>query len=139
MKNFEEFVSLWKSETKDLKPRKEYSHLLFLVVCPDNIEWSFSVEKQCQTTTLMVSGGPTGASTGHDVQFCYRSEVNDFLKECKHTHAMIVSIGMVFDMVGHTDDLSADWRNDSMNQVTSITDFYDFVESEEYIKAHFEK
>ena len=97
--NFEKFVRTWKTETKDLKLRKEYSHLLFLVVCPDNIEWSFSVEKQCQTTTLMVSGGATGASTGHDVQFCYRSEVNDFLKECKHTHAMIVSIGMVFDMV----------------------------------------
>ena len=143
--NFEKFVRTWKTETKDLKLRNEYSHLLFLVVCPDNIEWSFSVEKQCQTTTLMVSGGPTGAGTGHDVQFCYRSEVNDFLKECMHTHAMIVSIGMVFDMVECTDDISAKWRNNfvearkrkiQLNQLTPITDFYDFVENGEYIKGH---
>ena len=118
---------MWKKQTKDVKIRKEFSHLLFLVVCPNKIVWDFSVEKQCQTTTFMVSGGPTGASTGHDVQFCYRKEVNKFLKNCSHTHAMIVSIGMVFDMV----DTSG-----SETPTTSITDFYDFVESKEYIKGH---
>ena len=145
MNSFDEFVSLWKSETKDIKIKNP--DLLFLVVCPDKLEWNFSVEKQCQTTVLMVSGGLTGASTGHDVQFCYRNEVNNFLKGCKHTHAMIVSIGMVFDMGGLADDLSAKWRNNFVeswvpyrkvlpNQLTTITDFYDFVESGEYIKAH---
>ena len=84
VKEFDAFVSLWKEQTAGVKIREEYSHLLFLVVCPDKVEWDFSVEKQCQTTTLMVSGGPTGASTGHDIQFCYRSEVNDFLKNCSH-------------------------------------------------------
>jgi len=141
--NFEEFVSLWKSETKDIKIRNP--DLLFLVVYPDKLEWNFSIDKQCQTTILMVSGGPTGASVGNDVKFCYRSEVTDFLKGCKHTHAMIVSVGMVFDMVNITDDVSAKWRNNFvegsngkiiLNQLTSITDFYDFVESGEYIKAH---
>ena len=127
VKEFDNFVSLWKEQTKDVKIRKEFSHLLFLVVCPNKIVWDFSVEKQCQTTTFMVSGGPTGASTGHDVQFCYRKEVNKFLKNCSHTHAMIVSIGMVFDMV----DTSG-----SETPTTSITDFYDFVESKEYIKGH---
>ena len=136
VKEFDEFVSVWKEQTKGVKIRKEYSHLLFLVVYPDEIEWDFSVEKQCQTTTLMVSGGPTGASTGHDVQFCYRSEVNDFLETCEHSHAMIVSVGMVFDTVGWTDDLSAKWRGGSINQVTPVTDFFDFVESGELVKGH---
>ena len=127
VKEFDNFVSLWKEQTKDVKIRKEFSHLLFLVVCPNKIVWDFSVEKQCQTTTFMVSGGPTGASTGHDVQFCYRKEVNKFLKNCSHTHAMIVSIGMVFDMV----DTSG-----SETPTTSITDFYSFAESKEYIEGH---
>ena len=142
MKNFEEFVSLWKSETKDIKIKEP--NLLFLVVYPDKLEWDFGIEKQTQTTTFMVSGGFTGASTGHDVQFCYRSEVNDYLKNCTHTHAMIVSVGMVFDMVGHGEHFDQRWRQNffesgkkrTPNQITTITDFYDFVESEEYCKGH---
>ena len=127
VKEFDNFVSLWKEQTKDVKIRKEFSHLLFLVVCPNKIEWDFSVEKQCQTTTFMVSGGPTGASAGHDVHFCYRKEVNNFLKNCNHTHAMIVSIGMVFDMV----DTSG-----SETLVSPITDFLKFTNSKELIKGH---
>jgi len=175
-KPFEEFVSLWKSETKDIKIKNP--DLLFLVVYPDKLEWDFGIEKQTQTTTLMVSGGFTGASIGHDVQFCYRSEVNDFLKDCSHTHAMIVSVGMVFDMVGYLsydDDSSYARRSDAAvkrsrtrlnkssaqiesedtsnsdyskwyaakqitprreNRISPITDFYDFVDSEEYCKGH---
>ena len=129
VEGFEHFVNMWKEQTKGVKIRKEFEHLLFLIVCPDKLEWNFSIEKQCQTTTFMVSGGSTGASTGHDVQFCYRKEVNDFLKKCNHTHAMVVSIGMVFDMVHPFSE-----NNDKL--VSSITDFYDFAESKEYIKGH---
>lgn len=160
MKNFEEFVSLWKSESKDIKiknpkdadgnhPKIKNRNLLFLVVYPDKLEWNFAVEKQTQTTTFMLSGGFTGASIGHDIQFCYRSEVNDYLENCKHTHAMIVSVGMVFDMVGGVSPEAAKlrkWRNDDDDHVynpysgedrlTPITDFYDFIESNEYCKAH---
>ena len=39
---------------------------------------------------------------------------------------MVVSIGMVFDMVGHNQG----------QQITPITDFYNFAESGEYIKGH---
>jgi hypothetical protein len=126
--NFKEFVNLWKSETKDIKVKKENSHLLFLVVYPDKLEWDFNIEKQVQTTTLMVSGGHTGAGTGHFVDFCYRSEVNNYLENCSLTHAMIVSVGMVFDMVStipHTG-----------KSKTAITDFLNFVDEEEYCKAH---
>ena len=109
LKNFDEFVSLWKSETSDIKIREP--DFLFLVVYPDNLEWSFAVEKQTQTTTMNVSGGWTGSAVGHDVQFCYRSEVNDFLKNCNHTHAMIVSVGMVFDMVTSETSTEGKWRD----------------------------
>tara|TARA_Y100000310_G_scaffold343860_1_gene453537 strand:+ start:479 stop:1780 length:1302 start_codon:yes stop_codon:yes gene_type:complete len=132
MENFKEFVSLWKSETKNIPTRnltqlliRNYK-LLYLVVYPDNLEWNFSVEKQTQTTTLMVSGGYTGAGIGHFVDFCYRSGVYDYLKNCTHTHAMIVSVGMVFDMV----------KTVAGKPVTPISDFIDFVNSEEYCKAH---
>ena len=54
-KPFEEFVSLWKSETKDIKIKNP--DLLFLVVYPDKLEWDFGIEKQTQTTTFMISGG----------------------------------------------------------------------------------
>ena len=129
VKEFDEFVSVWKEQTKKVKIRKEFSDFLFLVVCPDKLEWNFSIEKQCQTTTIMVSGGPTGASTGHDVQFCYRSEVHDLLKECSHSHAMIVAVGVVFDMVNTC--ASYDSR-----LISPITDFYEFVDSKELIKGH---
>ena len=133
MLNFNEFVSFWKTETKDIKiknlrkyPGPSAEMLLYLVVYPDLLECNFSVEKQTQTTTLMVSGGYTGAGIGHFVDFCYRSEVNDYLKNCTHTHAMIVSVGMVFDMVNTV----------GAKPITAISDFINFVESEEYCKAH---
>ena len=137
MKNFDEFVSLWKLETSDIKIKEP--NLLFLVVYPDKLAWDFAIEKQTQTTTYMVSGGWTGSATGHDVRFCYRSEVNSFLKNCNHTHAMIVSIGMVFDMVTTENPTESQWRKKfsvEPNQVTPITDFYDFVDSREYCKGH---
>ena len=126
MNSFDEFVSLWKEETKDIIIKKETSHMLFLVVYPDKLKWDFGIEKQTQTTTFMTSGGITGTGFGHDIRFCYRSEVHNFLLECNHTHAMIVSVGMVFDMTSSGGD----------ERVTPITDFYDFVESGKYIKAH---
>ena len=124
MNNFGEFVSLWKSETKDIEIKEP--NFLFLVVYPDKLKWDFGIEKQTQTTTYMVSGGFTGSGSGHDVQFCYRSQVNDFLSDSTHTHAMIVSVGMVFDMV----------KTVAGKPVTPISDFIDFVNNEEYCKAH---
>ena len=32
MNNFNEFVKLWQGQTKKVKVKKEYSHLLFLIV-----------------------------------------------------------------------------------------------------------
>ena len=126
LKSFDEFVRLWKIETEGIKVKEEFKNFLFLVFYPDNVEWDSSIDKQTQTTTLMVSGGLTGASTGHDVQLCYRSEIHQHLLNSKHTHAMVVSVGMVFDMTEHHKG----------NQISSITDFMDFADSGEFCKAH---
>ena len=126
MLGFDEFVSLWNEETKNIKIKKEFKHMLFLVVYPDKLKWDFGIEKQTQTTTFMMSGGATGSGTGHDIRFCYRSEVHNLLLNTNHTHAMIVSVGMVFDMVSSGGD----------ERVTSITDFYYFVESGLFCKTH---
>ena len=126
MNSFDEFVTLWLAETQDKKIYKRFKHMLFLVVYPDKLKWDFGIEKQTQTTTFMVSGGATGANGKHDVRFCYGSEVHDILLNCDHTHAMIVSVGMVFDMVSAGPE----------KRQTSITDFYDFVESGQFCKAH---
>ncbi len=91
MNNFDEFVTLWVGETENKKIYTRFKHMLFLVVYPDKLKWDFGIEKQTQTTTFMVSGGATGGNSGHDVHFCYRSEVHDVLLNCDHTHAMIVS------------------------------------------------
>ena len=126
MNSFDEFVTLWLAETQDKKIYKRFKHMLFLVVYPDKLKWDFGIEKQTQTTTFMVSGGATGGGTGHDILFCYGSEVHDVLLNCNHTHAMIVSVGMVFDMVSGGPE----------KRQTPITDFYDFVESGQFCKAH---
>ena len=126
MNSFDEFVTLWVGETHNKKIYKRFKDMLFLVVYPDKLKWDFGIEKQTQTTTFMISGGATGSGTGHDVHFCYRSEVHDVLLNCDHTHAMIVSVGMVFDMVSGGPE----------KRQTPITDFYDFVESGKFCKAH---
>ena len=118
--SFEEFVSLWNKDTP--KYKKNLKHLLFLVTYPDNLKWDFSVEKQTQTTTLMLSGGDTGAGSGHYIKFCRQSKVNDILKnEINCTHAMICSVGWVADMT---------------NLPTPIMNFNAFSQGDAYCKAH---
>ena len=98
--SFEEFISLWNRDilSKRKFQKKSLGHLLFLITYPDNLEWDFSVEKQTQMTTLLLSGGPTGAGTGHYLKFCRQSKVNDFLKEETNcSHAMICSVGWIAD------------------------------------------
>ena len=62
---------------------------------------------------LQTSGGVTGAGTGHDQKVCYLTELNDVLDTCdNYTHAMIVSVGMVFDMVCGTTAIQRFYRLD---------------------------
>ena len=99
MKSFEEFRELWEIEAQNpAHAIDELDHLIFIVMYPDNLEWSFIVEKQMQTTCLHTSGTATGAGTGHRQILCYQSEVNDILKKCSQTHAMINCVGMVFEL-----------------------------------------
>ena len=102
MKNFEEIKNFWLDSTKEIKPNKKQEPVVFIVVYPKKMEWDFASEKQLQTTLLQTSGGITGAGPGHNQKICYLTELNDVLETCdKYTHAMIVSVGMVFDMVNY--------------------------------------
>jgi len=102
MKNFEEFKDLWLNETNKIKIKKGFEHLVFIVVQPENLGWNFGIEKQLQTTLLQTSGGFTGAGTGHNQKLCHLTELNDVLDTCdEYTYAMIVSTGMVFDMISY--------------------------------------
>ena len=119
MKHFDEFKLVWEESQKQNKIK--FPHLIFVVVYPDKLEWDFGVEKQTQTTCLQISGGMTGAGTGHDVKLLYQSELYDFLKTCTQTHAMIVTVGMVFEMTASS---------------TAISEFHEFSKSKKFCKAH---
>ena len=122
MKNFEEIKNFWLDSTKEIKPNKKQEPVVFIVVYPKKMEWDFASEKQLQTTLLQTSGGITGAGPGHNQKICYLTELNDVLETCdKYTHAMIVSVGMVFDMV---------------NYPTSIQRFYNWTRTDEFCKGH---
>ena len=129
MKNFEDAKNLWLEHTDNIKTKKEFEHLIFIVVYPNKkaapyvtLQWDFAAEKQLHTTLLQTSGGITGAGTGHDQKVCYLTELNDVLDTCdNYTHAMIVSVGMVFDMVCHT---------------TAIQRFYDWTKTGEFCRGH---
>jgi len=129
MKNFEDTKNLWLKHTANIKTKKGFEHLVFIVVYPNKkaapyvtLQWDFAAEKQLQTTLLQTSGGLTGAGTGHDQKICYLTELNDVLDTCdNYTHAMIVSVGMVFDMVCHT---------------TAIQRFYDWTKTGEFCRGH---
>ena len=123
MKSFEEFRELWEIEAQNpAHAIDELDHLIFIVMYPDNLEWSFIVEKQMQTTCLHTSGTATGAGTGHRQILCYQSEVNDILKKCSQTHAMIICVGMVFEL--------------TVPQ-TMLSRFYKWArDNQQYCKAH---
>ena len=129
MKSFEDTKNLWLEHRDSIKIKKELKHLIFIVVYPNKkaapyvtLQWDFAAEKQLQTTLLQTSGGLTGAGTGHDQRICYLTELNDVLDTCdNYTHAMIVSVGMVFDMVCHT---------------TAIQRFYDWTKTGEFCRGH---
>jgi hypothetical protein len=151
MKSFEDFKTLWLKHTGDIGSKKGLEHLIFIVVYPNKksppyvtLQWDFAAEKQLQTTLFQTtlselpltlsaekqlhttlfqtSGGITGAGTGHNQKLCYLTELNDILDTCdEYTHAMIVSTGMVFDMVNHP---------------TSIQSFYNWTRTDEFCKGH---
>tara|TARA_R100000008_G_scaffold10314_1_gene5188 strand:- start:426 stop:1790 length:1365 start_codon:yes stop_codon:yes gene_type:complete len=129
MESFEEVKNFWLEQTEKIKPKENLKNLVFIVVYPNEeipsyvaFQWDFAMEKQMQITLLQTSGGVTGDGTGHNQKICYLTELNDVLETCaNYSHAMIVSIGMVFDM---------------LCSVTAIQRFYDWSKTGEFCKAH---
>ena len=128
MRSFEEVKNFWLEQTEKIKPKKGLENLVFIVVYPNKkappyvtFQGDFAAEKQLQTTLLQTSGGVTGAGTGHDQKICYLTELNDVLDTCdKYSHAMIVSSGMVFDMVC---------------PITAIQRFYNWTKTGEFSRG----
>ena len=129
MESFEELKNFWLDQTEKIKTKKGLENLVFIVVYPNKkappyvtFQWDFAMEKQMQTTLLQTSGGVTGAGTGHNQKICYLTELNGVLETCdEYSHAMIVSVGVVFDMVA---------------PITAIQRFYDWSKTGEFCKAH---
>ena len=121
IQNFDEFKTIWEEQSSYIPIKKKSSNLGFIIVYPDKLKWDFGVEKQLQTICLQTSGGVTGAGTGHNQVLCYQSELHNILTDCKFSHVMIVSVGMVFDMTA---------------SFTAIKSFYNFSNSEDFCKAH---
>ena len=122
MKSFEEFRVRWLRETNKIKIKKDLKSFVFIIVYPTKLVWDFASEKQLQTTLLQTSGGITGAGTGHAQKICHQKELYETLETCEnYTHAMIVSVGMVFNMV---------------RSRTAIQQFYDWSKTEEFCKGH---
>jgi|TARA_B110000858_G_scaffold192450_1_gene243213 hypothetical protein len=129
MKSFKEVKNFWLEHTEKIKPKKGLENLVFIIVYPNKksppyvtFQWDFSMEKQLQTTLTQTSGGITGAGTGHNQKICYLTELQDVLETCEdYTHAMIVSVGMVFDMV---------------RSKTAIQRFYNWTKTDEFCKGH---
>ena len=129
MKSFDDFKNIWLEHTDKIKPKKETEHLVFIIMYPNKkappyvtLHWDFAAEKQLQTTLLQTSGGITGAGTGHNQKICYLTELSDVLETCdKYSHAMIVSVGMVFDMTC---------------QKTAIENFYDWSKTDQFCRGH---
>ena len=129
MKSFDDFKNIWLEHTDKINPKKETEHLVFIIMYPNKkappyvtLHWDFAAEKQLQTTLLQTSGGITGAGTGHNQKICYLTELSDVLETCdKYSHAMIVSVGMVFDMTC---------------QKTAIENFYDWSKTDQFCRGH---
>ena len=121
MKSFDEFRVRWLQETNKIKIKKDSKSFVFIIIYPTKLAWDFAAEKQLQTTLLQTSGGITGAGTGHAQKLCHQKELNKTLETCEnYTHAMIVSVGMVFNMV---------------RSRTAIQQFYDWSKTEEFCKG----
>ena len=63
VKDFDEFVNLWKKESLGVKVKDEFKDYLFLMFFPQGKTWTLSVEKQAQTLALMLSGGRSSYGT----------------------------------------------------------------------------
>lgn len=122
MKQFDEWVTLWNSQPT--KINKSTQNLIFIVVFPDALSyWDFNIEKQLQITVMNVSGGLTGNGSGHHVKILHEKELFNHLTTLSKTitHAMIVGLGMTFDMV---------------STPTSIVEFYNFSKTKEFCRGH---
>ena len=108
---------------RSVKPSTRY--LAFIIIENKKIPWTWYKEKMAQYLFWNISGGVTGAGSGHHVYFY--NDIDTALKETKamgHTHAMVCTIGM---LIG---------QGDQVIVKTPIQNFYEFSKSGEFMRAH---
>jgi len=124
--NFQSANSLFDTLLPGRRVQKSTKHLAFIILENKKIPWTWYKEKMAQYLFWNISGGVTGAGSGHCVYFY--NDMDTALKEVKakgHTHAMVCTIGMLI--------------SGSANQVTvktPIQNFYEFSETNEFMRAH---
>ena len=104
---------------------KRSKYLAFIIIENKKIPWTWYKEKMAQYLFWNISGGVTGAGSGHHVYFY--NDIDTALKETKakgHTHAMVCTIGI---LIG---------QGDQVIVKTPIQNFYEFSKSSEFMRAH---
>ncbi len=103
---------------------------IYILTYPDKVGWNHSIYRQAQMTYMQISGGDTGAGSGHHVILCRQSEVRNVLLECVQmdlgTHAMICSVGMLFVVTITEEGLPK----------SGIVSFDEFSKTNNYMRAH---
>ena len=106
--------------------KESQKHLAFIIIENKKIPWTWYKEKMAQYLFWNISGGVTGAGSGHCVYFY--NDIDTALKEIQgkgHTHAMVCTIGMLISGFG-----------DQVNVKTPVQNFYEFSKSDEFMRAH---
>lgn len=123
-KTIDEFANIL---LKNKKVFKRYRHLSFIILDNEKIPWSWYKEKMFQLLYWNMQGGITGASRGHPLYF--EKDLHEGLRKAKdkgHTHAMVCKIGMILS------GLNCDQKTIK----TPIQNFYEFTESDQFMRAH---
>ena len=124
--NFKSADELFDLLLTDRIINQKKKHLAFVILENNKIPWSWYSEKMSQYLYWNMQGGVTGAGSGHNL--FYRKDLHSTLIELKEkgfTHAMFCRIGMLIS--GFADQVKIK---------TPIQNFYEFSETDEYMRAH---
>lgn len=119
--------------TKELSKLNKFNRLnkhsdkAYIILSNPKIPWSWYSEKLTQLLYWNLSGGMTGAGTGHHVFF--ENDLHQGLanaKNLKYNYAMVCQVGMILN--GR--------HADQIKEKTPIQNFYEFSETDEFCRAH---
>jgi len=124
--SYEDFIAELQLANEDARISR-YKDYAFIILKNTKIPWCWYTEKLTQNLFWNLSGGITGAGSGHHIYFEDNLQ-NGLLKakDAGKTHAMVCSVGMV---------LNGKVPNQKDN-FTPVQSFFKFAESDKFMKAH---